>query len=200
LSSSWPVFFPEKEEGEPNEDSQSSLSVLEMCRELFGTSFAAPSTVPLIHQQFSNSQDQDDASQAFTARTVDDRRYPQSVCLSAISERRLPMGSTISVVSDPTNMASDDASRLECSPSRGRRSHLRRPLALAVGFDALEDSDGRTVVITPGPKHRSPLRVPDSPPNGSPHRSVSVPKSSMLPPPVPESLPYLPELRRKDHD
>lgn len=162
--------------------------------------------------QYSASTDADDGSQACTVhgslaattavRTMDDRRYPDSVCPSVYSERRLPMGSTISVISDPTHMQSDDASRLDCSPSRRSRhpfrrnySQRRRPVAVAVGFDALEDGGGRTVVITPG-QGKTPPRIRESPSSfSSPHRSVVVDHKRSLPSPAPESVPYLPELR-----
>jgi hypothetical protein len=62
------------------------------------------------------------------------------------------MSSTMSVMSDPTSSRCDDnnrcASKSPCS-ARQFPHQQRRPVAVAVGFDQLEDSDGRTVVIVP---------------------------------------------------
>jgi hypothetical protein len=62
------------------------------------------------------------------------------------------MTSITSVMSDPTNSRCDDNTR--CASTKSPRSARqfppqRRPVAVALGFDQLEDSNGRTVVIVP---------------------------------------------------
>ena len=61
------------------------------------------------------------------------------------------MSSNMSVMSDPTNSRCDDNTQCASKSPRSARQFPphRRPVAVALGFDQLEDSNGRTVVIVP---------------------------------------------------
>ena len=67
-------------------------------------------------------------------------------------QRDSNMSTRIQYVPSPTILShGDDAIRITSSPPRLLPHEILRlqPLAVAVGFDQLEDSDGRTVVIMP---------------------------------------------------
>lgn len=134
----------------------------------------------------------------------DDLVSKKSISMSTYSHERITLSSTsVSVMSDPASRGSDETTtRARCSPPRSQK---RRPLALAVGFNPLEDADGRTVVITksaPRPltietspsfrSHVSRASLPALP--KTKHRFRPLPVPAACPESVPESVPYLPEL------
>ena len=188
-----------------------------------------------------------DESSTRSVPCTPDRRLPQdhqhvhsySSSFSVASERRHPTPSALSVASDPVvyfHSQNQHAPYYSTTPTATTtpvyydepatpsfRRH--RPLALPVRMDALEDYDGRIVVITPKsatpvptatPTTASPFPASVSPPRFrastvyhhhnnnnnnnskiSPHRPVQdLPfRYKALPQPVPEPVPFLPELR-----
>ena len=76
-------------------------------------------------------------------------------------QRDSNMTTRIRYVPSPTELShGDDAVRIANSPPRLLPHEILRlrPLAVAVGFDQLEDSDGRTVVIMPSQNDKNSQR------------------------------------------
>jgi len=86
------------------------------------------------------------------SRDIDGLRTSLSADSALLYGKEFTVDSTMTVMSDPTMVALEDRNVRPASNSDKllhKENSRRRPLAVAVGFDQLEDSNGRTVVITP---------------------------------------------------